>query len=270
MSNPSEDSTDTGTHTDTERTEDELRRAQERQDWHESDERKQFYYFLAVPILAAFLAVGLGLLITKYFTPHPSRSDYLLAGGIALAAGVYLAAALTVLRLIQLRSRLHDRILLSKARAELREAEEQIVTGPPDFVSLWGITQKRIDLYHQIATTHAEKSFLYAQIAAVAGFTVVVAAAVIAAFARSTAAAISSAVIGISGGGLGAYIGATFMRSQDVAATQLRAYFDQPLDFSKYLAAERLANRLDDKDRPAVISTIIQAIVKADQTSKQA
>ena len=74
--------------------------------------------------------------------------------------------------------------------------------GDTDFGALWTATQKRLDYYHKIATTQAERSFMYGQIAAGAGFVVVIIAAFIAGFSRSTAAAIASGVAGVAGGGL--------------------------------------------------------------------
>jgi hypothetical protein len=61
------------------------------------------------------------------------------------------------------------------------------------------------------------------------------------------------------------YIGRTFVRSQESAASHLRAYFDQPLEFSRYLAAERLlaaaASDLTGTQRADVLGTLAQTIV---------
>src|SRR5438874_1684431 len=102
---------------------------------------------------------------------------------------------------------------------------------------------------------------MYGQIAAGAGFVVILLSAVIAGFSRSTAASISAGVIGVSGGGLGAYIGSTFMKSQDAASAQLRAYFSQPLEFSKYLAAERLLTFIGEDDRLPAVNNMISSIM---------
>ncbi|MBC9729969.1 hypothetical protein [Streptomyces sp. TRM68367] len=55
----------------------------------------------------------------------------------------------------------------------------------------------------------------------------------------------------------------TFVRSQEASAERLRAYFDQPLEFSRYLAAERLiANAgLSDERRAAVLAALVEAMV---------
>jgi len=57
-----------------------------------------------------------------------------------------------------------------------------------------------------------------------------------------------------------AYVGNTFMKSQEAAAAQLRAYFLRPLEFSKYLAAERIIELLDEKDRMSSVRLLIEAI----------
>jgi hypothetical protein len=175
------------------------------------------------------------------------------------------------LRYQQLRKAFADRILLAEARKELNQAEDDVVSGGvTDFGSLWIATQKRLDYYHKIATTQSEQSFLYGQIAAGIGFAIILASALVAAFAHSTAASISSVVAGLSGGGLGAFIGATFMKSQEAASAQLREYFHQPLEFSKYLAAERLLEFLKEPDRGAAIQKMIEAIVAPDHVETKA
>jgi hypothetical protein len=51
------------------------------------------------------------------------------------------------------------------------------------------------------------------------------------------------------------------MRSQENAATQLREYFLQPLEFSRILAAERLIESLNEKDKGLATRDIVAAIV---------
>jgi hypothetical protein len=65
---------------------------------------------------------------------------------------------------------------------------------------------------------------------------------------------------------LAGYIGRTFIRSQETAARYLRAYFDQPLAFSRYLAAERLLSsqsELKSEERDAMLRIIVSAMVGA-------
>jgi hypothetical protein len=128
----------------------------------------------------------------------------------------------------------------------------------------WQVTHSRLDLYHQIATTQARRSFLTAQVAIGAGFALLIAFAVLATRTQTTAGAITTAALGAVSAALAGYISRTFVRSQESAAAHLRAYFDQPLDFAKYLAAERLLTSnadLDDDKRAAIVTSLVQAIV---------
>ncbi len=80
----------------------------------------------------------------------------------------------------------------------------------------------------------------------------------------------SNATGSIVAGGLGAvsaalagYVSKTFVKSQESAATHLRSYFDQPLEFSRYLAAERLIvdAGLTEEQRREVLMVLVQAMV---------
>jgi hypothetical protein len=132
--------------------------------------------------------------------------------------------------------------------------------------ALWDVTHGRLDLYHQIVTGQARRSFGAAQVAIVIGFVLLVVFAVLAVRAKTTTGAISVGSLGAIGAAFAAYIGRTFIRSQETAASHLRAYFDQPLELSRYLAAERLladAKDLTPEQRAAIVSSLVQAIATA-------
>jgi hypothetical protein len=133
--------------------------------------------------------------------------------------------------------------------------------------ALWEVTHSRLDLYHQIATSQARRSFIAAQVASGAGFVLLVAFAVLTAHAQNTASAIATGALGAASAALAGYISRTFVRSQESAAAHLRAYFDQPLEFSRYLAAERLLASgadLGDDQRAAILSALVESIVAPD------
>jgi len=154
-------------------------------------------------------------------------------------------------------------------KAELSHDDESIIRASINdnklaLSSLWEVTHSRLDLYHQIATKQARQSFLMAEAATGIGFALLIAFAVLATQNKSTAGAITTGALGAVSAGLAGYIGRTFIRSQETAAERLRAYFDQPLDFSKYLAAERLlasAGYLDSSQRETILTQIIGAVV---------
>ncbi|HEY1665471.1 MAG TPA: hypothetical protein VGG54_07240 [Trebonia sp.] len=136
--------------------------------------------------------------------------------------------------------------------------------------ALWDVTHKRLDLYHQIVTGQARRSFVTAQIAMTAGFILLIAFAILAALAKTSAAAISSGGLGAVAAAFAAYIGKTFVRSQESAASHLRGYFDQPLELSRYLAAERLLagdNELTPEQRAAILGALVQSIASAGHQS---
>jgi hypothetical protein len=137
--------------------------------------------------------------------------------------------------------------------------------------ALWDLTHRKLDLYHTIVTGQAKRSFGAAQVAMAIGFILLVVFAVLAAEAKTTTAAISAGGLGAVGAAFAAYIGKTFIRSQESAATHLRAYFDQPLELSRYLAAERLladAADLTAEQRAAIITSLVEAIATAGQDDK--
>ncbi|WP_239008890.1 hypothetical protein [Streptomyces sp. S8] len=160
---------------------------------------------------------------------------------------------------------------------QLPEEEDQ-EPGPPaisetgrrgtlGLPELWEATHARLDLYHQIATGQAKTSFRNAQIAMGAGFLLLVLFAGIAVWASTTAVAIVAGGLGAVSAALAGYVAKTFIRSQEAAATHLRSYFDQPLELSRYLAAERLVadGDLTQEQRGEILSALVQAMVAGPQ-----
>ncbi|MGW9245778.1 hypothetical protein [Streptomyces badius] len=132
---------------------------------------------------------------------------------------------------------------------------------------LWEATHARLDLYHQIATGQAKTSFRNAQIAGGVGFLLLVVFAGIALWASTTAVAIVAGGLGAVSAALAGYVARTFIRSQEAAATHLRSYFDQPLELSRYLAAERLVadGDLTQEQRGEILTALVQAMVAGPQ-----
>jgi hypothetical protein len=129
---------------------------------------------------------------------------------------------------------------------------------------LWEVTHKRLDYYHQIATSQARHSFRNAQAAMAVGFALLVVFAIMALNAASTAASIVTGALGAAAAAFAGYIGRTFVRSQEAAAAHLRAYFDQPLEFSRYLVAERLFAELGEQgqeQRAALVADLVRALI---------
>jgi hypothetical protein len=179
---------------------------------------------------------------------------------VALAIGVVVGAWGIVYASLQLSST-RDTILL-RERADLNETEvEQLSAGNLELGVLWHRTEERLRIYHTIATRQANISFVSGQAAIVLGFIVVIVAAVMAVNADKDSTRIVLGVLGTAGAALSAYIGRTFIRSQESAATHLRMYFGQPQETFRFLVAERLIDRLPEDQRAQSIEYFVQAVM---------
>lgn len=236
--------------------------------WSASRERRIAAWVTAP---AAAVAAFAGIALMKFVVrPTSDPAEYLAFDSwwwiLGLGAAVFAGVVAYLLSRRTFAGRWIDRQRLGQQAEKVRLADQGVHNeASPEFAALWRATQARLDYYHQIATSQSQRSFKYGQMAAVAGFAVVVMSAVAAALSSSTGAAIAAAITGVAGGGLGGYIGATFMRSQESATLQLRAYFDQPLELSRMLAAERLLDDLDEAHRQESRQEIIRAILAADR-----
>jgi hypothetical protein len=171
----------------------------------------------------------------------------------------------------------HKRVVVSPSdgRGDEAEADEDIPAEADEakderltLAALWDVTHKRMGYYHTIVTGQAKRSFIAAQAAMGIGFVLLVVFAVLAAEAKTTTAAISAGGLGAVSAALSGYISKTLIRSQESAAGHLRAYFDQPLELSRYLAAERLladAKELTPDQRAAILTSLVQSIATAGQ-----
>ncbi|MFI9149478.1 hypothetical protein [Streptomyces sp. NPDC053367] len=142
------------------------------------------------------------------------------------------------------------------------EAEVQADRRDLALARLWSLTHRRLDLYHEIATNQARRSFLSAQISMGVGFALLVLFVVLALNVSSTTGAIVTGGLGAVSAALAGFISKTFVKSQESAADHLKAYFDQPLEFSRYLAAERLLadSGLSDDKRAEIVAVLVQTV----------
>lgn len=148
-----------------------------------------------------------------------------------------------------------------QARDKLNQAEEMVASRDSlELPVLWAVTQRRLDYYHSIATGQARRSFRNAQIAMSIGFALLLIFAILAVNSTSITGSIVSGALGASSAALTGYVGRTFIRSQENAAFHLRSYFLQPLEFSRYLAAERVITSLPKETPKELIGLIVRAI----------
>ncbi|MER6979866.1 hypothetical protein [Streptomyces carpinensis] len=124
------------------------------------------------------------------------------------------------------------------------------------------MTHTRLEHYHETALGQAQQSFRSAQRAMWIGFVLLAAFVVPAVRASTTAGSIVAGGLGAVSAALAGYVSRTFVKSQEAAASHFRASFDQPLAFSRILAAERWLlqdSGMDQAKRSEVLGALVLA-----------
>jgi hypothetical protein len=138
--------------------------------------------------------------------------------------------------------------------------------GPGAGIPQRELMQKRLELYERIARSQARVSLFTAQAATGIGVALLLVFAVLAARAPSTASAVTAGSLAAVSAALSGYIGRAAVRSQQEAVVRLRAYFDEPLVFSRYLEAERniavLAEGMTEGERIAILNSAARECAK--------
>lgn len=177
----------------------------------------------------------------------------------------YLLIALAIVIGVTLASLIYSLIQVRNRRAtlkEIQELEKRYAEDVLDLKEIWTVTQKRLDYYHDIATSQSRQSFISTQVSTGLGFILIVVVGWIAAQSTSLVGTISAGAVGVVGGGLSAFIGATFMKTQAGATAQLRQFFLQPVEHSRLLAAERLIENLEPEQKAIATQEIIKAMMQ--------
>ena len=225
--------------------------------WSESVERRRFLRTVYWTIGVAF-PVGIALLaIDAIWRPRSPSSSVVPSTSwlFTAVAFVYIVYRPLRWRYRALRNLATSRAVVDRARRTLGEVEDSaIVDGELDVAGLWRASQERLNYYHDIALTQSQRSFISGQVAITVGFMVLAFAVSVAVINGTTAVALVAGGLGTVGAALAGYIGRTFFRAHDAATRQLGSYFSQPVEFSRYLAAERLASQLEHADRGGISS----------------
>lgn len=247
---------------------------------------------VAIALLTLGIAISL-ISATSSFVSHANNPEYagpLITGNTWLYIGIFIIILAFLALIGDIRySAMQQREQEIEGQQRLRSAEDKLAksletgtatdrrngesaslyqSAADDTLALsvlWELTNARLDQYHRIATGQARRSFTTAQSAIVVGFLLLIGFAVLSFRTNSTAVSITTAALGAVAAALAGYISRTFVRSQETSAKHLRAYFDQPLEFSRYLAAERLLSGQPDtkpEDRDALLQIIIKAMVE--------
>ncbi|MFJ4097836.1 TRADD-N-associated membrane domain-containing protein [Amycolatopsis japonica] len=122
--------------------------------------------------------------------------------------------------------------------------------------------------YHSITKGQSEKSFRYSQMASFVGLAVLVSGAVVTVMSTPTLTKIAVASLAGLGAGVSGYISKTFLRSHELAISQLNNFFRQPLVSNYLLMAERLANGLSGEVKSEAHLEIIRKIIESAQLAE--
>lgn len=241
-----------------------IEQARMRVAWDDSIEKWDFWR--SVKLWAIYTALGVTIYVVAvifYIYPYTSSAlSSLYVIGIVLFLVVVYGHAI---RYAFKRRTFRSRTLLEAAQERVADAEEKAAEDDElGLAGLWVAAQSRLGYYHDIALGQAKASFLSGQVATGLGFLLLAGAVLTTLFTGSTSAGIVAGVVGIAGAALAGYIGRTFIRAQEAATRQLQSYFSQPLEVSRYLAAERLAQNLEGNQRDEAVRQIISVIMKND------
>ncbi|MGW3913223.1 TRADD-N-associated membrane domain-containing protein [Streptomyces sp. NPDC005070] len=244
---------------------DEDKQRRERVSWVDSSERRKGLGWEIVSILCGLFLISYGTyrgdLLPKVSSSSPlnflnSTQGQVIAGFIVYECGR---------RYRKTQRKIHnDRFWLADARQELDRAEAAVdQANGLRLPVLWDVTEKRLAYYHRIVTRQAEQSFRNGQVAMSAGFVVLILGASLALTADTTAKTVVAGTLSAIGAAIAAYIGRTFVRSQESASQHLLMYFRQPLELSRSLAAERLLSEMERATRSTAAQRLMESILSS-------
>lgn len=148
------------------------------------------------------------------------------------------------------------------ALAKIHAEEKRYAEDALELKEIWAVNQQRLDYYHEIAISQSKMSFISTQVATGLGFALIIIVGWIAAQATDPLSTITAGAVGIVGGGLSAFIGATFMKSQSRASAQLQQFFLHPVEYSRLLGAERLIEDLEPPQKAEAVKIIVEAMMR--------
>jgi hypothetical protein len=159
---------------------------------------------------------------------------------------------------------------IDKRREEEQEKLEQEIKLP----ILIRNNREQMYLYHQIATTQARVAGRNSQAAMAIGFLALVAGSAVAIVSDDVTTKLIIGGLAALGGVFSGYIARTFLVAQDQAIGQLYRYWEQPLTTSYILAAERVADTLDDptikeKELGKLIDQLLTIAIQREASSSE-
>jgi len=244
-------------------------------DWLKSDERRKAWrailIFVGIPALFTLIVAALGYLFRVLTISGHHYLNFVYGGGAVTFLAAYISFPIYLGRrrryLRAKRFEIEESRRPSGVRAFIDEALDTKAPVSADTSStelqtavLWADNVERLDRYHKLVTNQADSSYLMVQLAAAAGFLILLSAAIAAALAHTNLASGVAGGLGTLGAGIAAYIGRTFQRSYEQANNRLLNYFQQPLDLSRILISRML---LGEMTTPMAKDEAVLVIIEA-------
>ncbi|MEV0080936.1 hypothetical protein AB0H58_31375 [Nocardia neocaledoniensis] len=204
---------------------------------------------------AFFLPMVGFVAIFSYLGYFDERTTVLIAGTL-----VVMVTMLQTLTKAATRSFEEDRKLQMTSRQVEQAVEE--VAGPDDLWGLMKVNRRQMEQYDVQARAQGRSSHISSLIAMGAGLVIVGFGLAIAVTADDSATKYSAAIVAAVGTATGGYIARTFIRVNTAAQHHVRYYFEQPLVQSYLLTAERIADRLPERERGVQYEQIVAAALQ--------
>ncbi|WP_263447302.1 hypothetical protein [Streptomyces olivaceus] len=149
-----------------------------------------------------------------------------------------------------------------KAERERHQQAMEQLRKTTQLVTLMELNQDQIKTYHDIVTEQAEKSFKSARNAMTAGLLLLVAAAAGGVKVPVEEIRWFIGALAMFSTMFSAYLSRTYLMLYRESISQLNRYFDQPVQNSYYLTAERLAAGLEGESAQSVRKQIMDQVLE--------
>jgi hypothetical protein len=240
-------------------------------DWYASPEREQSQAkFIAAVGAGAMLVVLAVLALVLGITGSVWNSDVVTAVApltLAIAAGVCALVAWVVrskARATFSRRAEDERFESLRRRSAALAQQASDGNDPEELTKLITVNRQQMEGYQALTRGQAKTSYRWSQAALGVGLLALIGGVLVTL--STSGVANKTAVAGLTAiaGALSSYVARTYLRIYERTLQQLNFYFRQPLVTSYILTAERVANKIKQKDRhDDMIAAIIDESLKA-------
>lgn len=232
------------------------------QRWASSPERKS-----AAKLVLPFLVLG-SLAAAGAALVYLGHERNVLAGAGLSVLGL-LSFALSAFVYTAARARFNEK-QETAARQGVNDVLAKLEDGL-DLGILMKLNRKQMEAYHLLTRQQASDAYKKSVMAMGTGLLALIAGVLAVIFlpGTDTIEKITTGVLTAVGTVLAGYISRTYLRTYDTALHQLNHYFEQPLQTSYLLAAERLIGCMTEAKRDKLYTQVIEHILRATSNNGQ-